>query len=71
MPDDNATAYVTFAAARLGLPLTEAELRHAAKRAVMKQKDLALLYTAAQKAPNDGLLTFQADPDASSAPRDG
>jgi hypothetical protein len=71
MSDDNAMAYVTFAAARLGLPLSEAELQHAAARAVTKQVDFAPLYAAAAAAPIEGLLTFQAEPDAISTLRDG
>jgi hypothetical protein len=59
--DGWATAYVTFAAAKLGLPLSPQEIEHAALRAVAKQKSLASLYEAAKLAPVDGAIVFAAD----------
>jgi hypothetical protein len=54
-----ATAYVTFTAAKLGLPLSPRELEHAALRAVARQKSLAPLYEAAKRAPVDGAIVFR------------
>jgi hypothetical protein len=60
MSDPDALAYVRFAAAKLGLPLSDEELEHAARRAVAKQTSLAALYAAAEGAPVDGAITFRA-----------
>lgn len=60
MSDPNALAYVTFAAEKLELPLSEEELEHAARRAVAKRASLASLYQAARNAPTDGAITFRA-----------
>jgi hypothetical protein len=57
--DGWAIAYVTFAAAKLGLPLSPKEIEHAAIRAVAKQRSLAPLYEAAKRAPVDGAIVFR------------
>jgi hypothetical protein len=59
MSTDNALAYAAFAAARLGVPLTGEELRHAAGRAVSKQAELAPLYAALPGAPVEGTPVFR------------
>lgn len=59
MSTENALAYAAFAASRLGVPLTEEELRHTASRAVAKQVELAPLYTALPGAPVEGTLIFR------------
>ena len=59
MNAEHALAYAAFAASRLGVPLTEEELRHAAGRAVAKQAELAPLYAALPGAPVEGTLTFR------------
>ena len=59
MSTDNALAYAAFAAARLGVPLTGEELRHAAGRAVAKQAELAPLYAALPGAPVEGTPVFR------------
>jgi hypothetical protein len=69
MTPDKARAYAEFAADRLGLPLTEAELQHAAHRAIAKQSDFAPLHAAARAAPIEGELIFQPD-DPRSLPHD-
>ena len=60
MTQDKARAYVDVAAAKLGLPLSEAELQRAARRAVSKPVDFAPLHAAAKSAPIEGELIFQA-----------
>ncbi|MCB8877277.1 hypothetical protein [Acidisoma silvae] len=59
MSQDKARAYADVAAAKLGLPLSEAELQQAAERVVSKQVDFAPLHAAAKTAPIEGELTFQ------------
>jgi hypothetical protein len=54
-----AAGYVAFAAARLGLPLSEAEVRHAADRAVIKQTELVPLHAALSEAPAQGVMIFR------------
>jgi hypothetical protein len=61
MSTDNALAYAAFAAARLGVPLTGEELRHAAGRALAKQAELAPLYAALPGAPVEGTPVFRPD----------
>jgi hypothetical protein len=55
----DADAYVRFAAAALGLPLSEQELAHAARRAVQKRIDLEPLYAALTDTDEFGATTFR------------
>jgi hypothetical protein len=59
MSTENALGYAAFAASRLGVPLTDEELRHATGRAVAKQAELAPLYAALPGAPVEGTLIFR------------